>query len=769
MPLEPFGAMLETRNGEFWVGSQYGLQRFRKSGWTTLDVRNAGGAGALDVHCLAEGRNGELWAGTSDGLIRLQPVSVKTFTSNPGSLREKDFFQAVLAEPHQFWAAVAGEGLLKGEPGNLEPVSTDVPSTITVSALCKARDSSLWIGTQGNYLWWYGGGKVRSLSKSPAGVAARGINAVLEDWAGRVWLGTWEGLMAVDGAQISPMPVVGGSGNSRSHLLDAVHCLLEDREKTLWVGYQTQGLLMMTAGGKQRRFGRADGLPSNSIHALCQDSDGVLWIGTPAGLGRWTGSSLRVFAGAQGLEDEDVRQIVADKIGNLWLGARTGIYRISRAAAAQLVAGRCRDRVARRFGPESGMTDDECTGGFGSLCTRTGDGKLWFCTHGGLVMADPAKLAEEKTNSLPVFLEEFMAEGKPVWAQGIFSQGAPGPRSYFATAPGETFFLQPGSRDIEFHFSAPSFGAPERIRFRWWLEGFENGWSAPATVRAAAYPSLPPKQYRFRVSAVDASGIWREAAPLTFEVLPHFWQARWFRALTAVALLGCIGLGAHFFERRRTRRKMERLQREQAVERERMRIARDIHDDLGARLTQIMLLSQPAGEAESTAAKRASDEIYDTARSLVQDVTEIVWAVNPEHDTLDSLAAYFGEFAQRFLGPSGVRCRLDFPLNLEATPLGSHVRHNLFLAYKEALNNVVKHAKASKAEISLTLQRGGFLLAIRDDGCGVPAQPSKERVIGGNGLNNMRHRLTEIGGCCEICAGAEGGTVVNFIVPLKGK
>ena len=771
MPLEPFGPILETRNGDIWVGSQYGLQRFRRGVWTTLDVRNAAGTGALDVRSIAEGRDGELWAGTSDGLIRLEPLSVRTISSTPGG-RDKDLFQAVLPEsPRFFWAGVAMEGLLNGDPGNLHPPSENSPAGLTVSALCKARDGSLWIGTQGNYLWWLGDGRTRNLSKSPAGVAARGINAVAEDSTGRIWLGTWEGLMVVDGQQISPMPVVSLNGNSRSPLLDAVHCLLEDRDKALWVGYQTQGLLMRTVDGKQRRFTRADGLPSNSIRALHEDREGVLWIGTPSGLARWAGVSRSVLTAAHGLlEDEDIRQILDDNLGNLWLGTRTGIYRIAKADAARVTAGKLADVPARRFGAESGMMEEECTAGFGSLCAKTSDGKLWFCTHGGLIAVDPAKLQNEAPKQLNVYLEELRADGQSLWARAVFPPAQERPaRSKAGNVKTLAFIVPPGAHDIQFHFSAPSFAAPERVRFRWRLEGSENGWSAPVTARVVTYAALPPGNYRFRAMAVDASGLWAETVPATLEVRPYFWQAWWFRGAMALVLIGFVGLGARLYERRRTRRELERMEREQAVERERMRIARDIHDDLGARLTQIMLLSQPAESVPSDSREaKAAEEIYQTARGLVRDVTEIVWAVNPEHDTLDSLAAYFGEFAQSFLTRAGIRCRLDFPLDLAATPLGSHVRHNLFLAFKETLNNIVKHANASKVEISLVLGPDGFVLSIRDDGCGFdPCTLQKDRVIGGNGLANMRHRLTEIGGRCDIQPAPERGMHVVFTVPLR--
>jgi signal transduction histidine kinase len=223
-------------------------------------------------------------------------------------------------------------------------------------------------------------------------------------------------------------------------------------------------------------------------------------------------------------------------------------------------------------------------------------------------------------------------------------------------------------------------------------------------------------------------------------------------------------------------RKLERLERQQAIERERARIAKDIHDDLGASLTRITMLSQSVrGEVEESApAAEDLDRIYSTARELTRAMDEIVWAVNPQHDTLDSLATYLGRFAQDFLMAAHVRCRLDVPMHLPVWPLTAETRHNLFLAFKEALHNIVKHAAAAEVRVSLTIERQVFTLCIEDQGCGFAPQtagkeaaPDPARLATGNGLSNMQQRLAEIGGRCEIQSAPGQGTKVAFIVPVR--
>jgi signal transduction histidine kinase len=226
--------------------------------------------------------------------------------------------------------------------------------------------------------------------------------------------------------------------------------------------------------------------------------------------------------------------------------------------------------------------------------------------------------------------------------------------------------------------------------------------------------------------------------------------------------------------RRRLRRKLELLERQRVVERERSRIARDIHDDLGASLTRISLLSDAVSidQVSPPQAGEALGRIFATCRELVQALDEIVWAVNPKFDTLDSLANYLGNYAQDLLETAGIRCRLDVPVQLPVQPLTTEVRHNLFLAFKEALNNVLKHAAATEVRITLAIEAEALTLAVEDDGHGFSAQvlaaPSFAiRSNGGCGLTNMRQRLAEIGGRCEIQSVPDGGSKVQFTVPFN--
>jgi signal transduction histidine kinase len=301
------------------------------------------------------------------------------------------------------------------------------------------------------------------------------------------------------------------------------------------------------------------------------------------------------------------------------------------------------------------------------------------------------------------------------------------------------------------------------------MEGLEPNWVQAGIRRSAFYTHLPPGAYRFAVTARNADGVWNETgAQLAFTVAPHFWQTWWFKLLSR-GLLPLLVLGTVIMSvRRRAKRKLRVVEQQRALERERGRIARDIHDELGGNLTRIVMLSESVKGCLKEPPQAATDlqEISQTARDLTLQMSEIVWAVNPEHDTLDSLANYIGKYAHDFLRASGVRCRLDMPVALPSRVLDSPVRHNVFLALKEALNNVVKHARAANVEISLRLEPEVFELRVADDGRGFdPKAPN----LTGNGLGNLKHRLRETGGYCEITSHPGQGTTLRLVVPFGKK
>jgi signal transduction histidine kinase len=363
-----------------------------------------------------------------------------------------------------------------------------------------------------------------------------------------------------------------------------------------------------------------------------------------------------------------------------------------------------------------------------------------------------------------VVLENLSVDGEP----GDLATAAP---SFLASdhQEGIPVKLSPGKHQVDFRFTGLNFSDPERVRFKYMLEGAESTW-VESGERSVSYRNVLPGDYHFRVRAQNSDGLSSEAeASVELIIPPHIWETKWFRAVSVcVAVLTVAGMVFWFLQTRHAR-ELRALEQQHALERERTRIAQDIHDDLGASLTRITMLSQSAMDKLEPVKLPATElsRIYHTARSMTDAMDEIVWAINPSHDTLDSLAAYFAEFVQEFLSPTGLKFNLDLPLVLPQWKISSEVRHNLFLAFKEALNNAVKHANATEVKVALETRERGFTLFVKDDGQGFDAAARESVVRGsGNGLTNMRRRLEELGGRCRIESRPGGGTCVYFEVDL---
>ena len=289
---------------------------------------------------------------------------------------------------------------------------------------------------------------------------------------------------------------------------------------------------------------------------------------------------------------------------------------------------------------------------------------------------------------------------------------------------------------------------------------------------------VPPGEYEFTVIACNNDGVWNNVGDsLRVIIQPHFWQTAWFKLSTSG--IGALGIAAAVFvlTRQRERRKLERIKQEAALERERTRIALDIHDDLGASLTRMMLLSHSAMEESCQHPELSSTlgQLHETAREVTRTLDEIVWAVNPQHDSLESLANYLSRFAQSFLSAAGMRCRVEVPLDISPLPLTSEMRHNVFLAFKEALNNVVRHSHATEVTIELQLHGSELRLLIQDNGSGfkVPEAftqggdlETATRISKGNGLLSLHRRMQESGGYCHIESHAGTGTRIELLTRL---
>ena len=773
-----------------------GRMRKWKDGQWTEDLGPAPW-GWNTVHTLIETKDGYLAAATaSDGLHLIIPnQGILHFCRTNGF--PDDWITASLCEDREgnLWVGTGNSGLVMLRPGNITTFSPpDHWEGHAVLSVAAGPDGMLWIGTEGAHLYCFHNGSWTNFSQN-IGLNHPFVWSVVLDAQGRAWAGTWGGsLFRWNGSRFellpelkdfsAPIPALLSLSNGELLIgtgiglmryasgkitwlarepelaLPDVRTVTEAPDGTLWFGMSGGGLGRLHQG-VLRQFRRSDGLSSDFVQCLHLDGDGTLWIGTFNGLNRFKDGRFVAITKKQGLSDDTICDIEDDGRGYFWLSSHGGIMRVDKTELNRCADGQVKELHCLTCGRSDGLPTLECSGGFQPAGCRTEDGRLWFPTSKGLVAVDPG---EVETNTLvpPVVIERLLVDDQMV------SEGR---------VPVSPLRIAPGRHRYEFQFTGLSFAAPEKVRFRYRLEGVETEWVETQTPRKAYYSHLPPGNYRFRVLACNNDGVWNETgATLAFTMLPAFWQTWWFRT-SGAAMIALAGGGIVWLDaRRRMRRKLEQMERQQAVERERTRIAKDIHDDLGAHLTRITMLSESARSDLNHPRQVAGhlDQIHNTARELTRAMGEVVWAVNPQHDTLDSVAAYLEEFGQNLLRTAGIRCKMDMPSQFPARVITAEVRHNLFLAFKEALHNAIKHAGASEVRISLTVKPAAFTLVVEDNGKGFEpeallarASHGQPRPGAGNGLVNMRQRLAEIGGFCEIETAGRKGTKVTFTVALK--
>jgi signal transduction histidine kinase/ligand-binding sensor domain-containing protein len=762
-------ALLETAQ-ETWVGAVSGFYRYLETEeWRGWHILNSEGNDAMhDVRCIVQPERGKIWVGTGIGLFQLRRrmIQMNMHTPNLASTQVNALLQD---QAGQIWVATNGKGVGVVTNGLFAPVEPlDLFRIMAVFSLFPEDSGGIWVGSRGDHLWRVTQEHETRQFRSKSGFSSRVITSLFQRPGETLWIGTRDGLLKM--GELGWLVPAGGPE-------DTILSLCGDAQTNLWVGTQSSGLWLRSPADVWRHWGTADGLPSDMIRHVACGSDGMVCVTTPRGIGVMPGGARHRFLSIgknQGLPEEGIRQLLDDREGNFWVGVRQSIFRVSKTDVLEVAQGRRPFVSVQSFGPGDGLEGELTGGDCGPLAIKTDKGELWFSTHKGVAVIDPKK-AQVVEKLSPVY-SKIIDDGQ--LKSGMEIEGV--------------IAFEPGHVQVGFQFTTPCFSAPEQVMFRTLLEGFDTDWSVPGTTRERFFQKLPPAQYRFRVAASSVTEDWCEQAkPIDFLIRPFFWQTGWFRFVVVLFALGVTGFSSGALIRYRARRKLEAeqiralerertLEREKALEQERSRIAKDIHDDIGASLTRILLQSKAARSEMSGQPARLPERleaIETTAVDMTRVMDEIVWAVNPRNDTFDGLVTYLGRYAEEFLKMAGLRCRLDLPLDLPAWPVAAKVRHGLFLAFKEALNNVAKHAAASTVRVSVRTQDSGFELLIEDDGKGFTCiQRATEPVVtsagmlrrsGGNGLDNMRDRLAGIGGACVIESAPGRGTRVRFRIVEK--
>ncbi|HEY0795015.1 MAG TPA: two-component regulator propeller domain-containing protein [Acidisarcina sp.] len=788
LPGERIQTIYQDRAGAIWVGTNRGVARLQ-SGAMAPHFESLGASDPLSgesVLTMFEDREGSLWLGTeSGGLAVLHDQKFTTYTAANGL--SEDLVRSVYQDRKGLlWIGTNGGGL-----DRLDRASTDTAPSLAhdpkftnistaaglasniVLALADDDAGDLWVGTPDGLNRLHDG-KV-TVYTSADGLADDFVRSLYTAPDGTLWIGTRRGLSHLVNGVFTSFTTLDGLG---SNLVGAI---LQTRYSaantipppaatpailpppTLWIG--TLGGLSRFQDGKFATLTTADGLSSNIVTALHETADDALWIGTSGGgLNRLFRGTVTRFPAAS--LPENVYSILEDGRQNLWLSSDKGVFRVSLADLNGFAAGTVHQLMPAAYGRADGMMISEASSGGHPSAWRLTDGTLAFATLKGVAMIDPEH-APTNSEPPPVAIEQVTFDDRPV--EDLAQQSGP-------------IVLPPGQGRLVFDYTAMSFIAPQKVRFRYKLEGFDRDWIDAGARRTAFYTNLPARSYTFRVQACNNDGVWNDAgAALDLRLRPHLYQTWIFYALLVVlaAMLGTL------VYRRRVRRVESQFS---AVLAERGRIAREIHDTLAQSLVAIsmqlevvarLLPSSGATTADGeTSVSEAAREHLDQARILTRNsLTEArssIWDLrSPDPATSSStqgatdLATRMSTMAAQVTASTGIK--IQSKVGGAYHPLPAKLESELLRIAQEAATNAVRHANPQHILIDLVYERHQLRMTIEDDGCGFSGLPHPQSTgpQGHFGLTGMNERAQQIGGTMTIESTPGDGTRIQVEVPIK--
>jgi ligand-binding sensor domain-containing protein/signal transduction histidine kinase len=756
-------SLCEGSDGRLWIGtSGRGLYCFEDNHFEP--VRFDKERWPYDVRAICEDNEGNLWLGTSGGgLIQLRPESAyilheeQALPDSPATTLASD-------AAGQVYIGLQRGGLFVGQSGRFDAVQNGGSPGIQnyISSVWVAHDGSVWVGTLGAGLYALRGGREFHLTTAD-GLADDNVTVVCGGANGRVWFGTGNGVVyQLTGNKLVHFDSANGSP------LAPITAMASAASGGIWIGTQDGQIIRGEGSGLSVAAGTS-GLAHASILALDETQSGQLWIGTAGdGLKCVANGKVENWSTTTGLPSDVIAGIVEDERKNIWLATAAGIYRINHADAEKSVAGDNSPPACQLVSNAKTVPDPSATSG-GVRAISSPDGLLWFATSEGVLNVDTHN-PEVAQYTFPIYVESVAFNGRPAVSLLEAEAGAT------ASAANRLFKAPVDVRSVEFHFTALDYSSPEEVQFRHKLEGNDLDWVDDANARAARYGRLPYGKYVFQVEARGPDGKWQAARnAFEFVVPTPLYLQNWVLGLYVLMAVGLVSGTVRMVSHRRLRVRLARLEQQQSLERERMRIARDMHDEMGSKLTKISFLSERAVSDVKSGQPldEKIDSIAQTSRELLKTMDEIVWVVNPRNDTLENLASYLAHYAVEYFQNTAVECEMRLPKEVPNYPLSSEARHNLFLAFEEALNNVLKHSGATKVKVEMNANAREFELKVIDNGKGfetVAPSSAKEQPRGGrggNGLKNMRQRMAGIGGKCLVLSRPTEGTAVMMRIPLS--
>jgi signal transduction histidine kinase/ligand-binding sensor domain-containing protein len=728
VPQYHISAFLEDSGGGLWISvTEDAVYRVGLDG-----VYERFGMGTGVITTLFEDRDGSIWAGSPvAGLFRIKR---RLFRAYPEA--GSNSAHMIFSDHHGGVIFTQGDEVFQiNQEGHLS--SLGVKSHY--GALLDHQDN-IWSGIQGGLAQWMNKGSGFEAIDLDRRTVFYGCQSLFLSESRALWFAGNSGGIARR---------VAGETSIIDTETGTVTAFADAGRGDVWLGYNTGMILksddisLVSIPGLTHRI-------QDTISSLLVENDQSLWIATlGGGLYHWSHEGLMQFTSRFGLPSDEIGGIVIYNDA-IWLATTNGVASILLTELEAVEKGLANTVNCLIYGVEDGLPNLECSTEYFPAIHLSEQGTLWIATSEGIASVNANEIPD-KFSDPPVYIEQVLIDDK-------------------ASEPGSDPVVIPaGSARLSFHYTGVTLNTSQRARFQYRLVGQDQDWVDAWGSREAHYTKLPPGDYSFMARASDHQGVWsRSPAKVHLRMLPFIWQTTEFKIGVAAGSAILIALTAWLITRGAYLGYIKKLVQERAIEQERARIAQDLHDRLGSQSTQIIFLTKALNEYVSRQdwqeMKMFSDRIRSTAKDMTISLDEIIWTTDPSKDNVESSMAFFIAYAESYFKDTSTRLRVDIPMSIESREFSMEARHEVFLAIREALANVLKHAKASEVWLSIKLKENRLRIQVDDDGVGIQSQVEDK---GRSGLRNIQRRMESIGGTVDYKSSAVGGFSVQIEIPFS--
>ena len=713
----------ETSDGRLWIGTigeglfVYNRRELRRVSPPDLP--------SMTIEAAFEDDENNIWLGTRAGVVRLNrtPVDIVPL---PGKADSQ--FESIYAETDgSIWVATSSN-LFRIRDGTAKPYLMPGLPNLRLRTLIRDRLGSYWVGTDGSGLFRVNGVHTQQFNYGH-GLSNNFVTAVLQDRDGSIWVGTDGGLNHITSKGTNTFSMENGLAYYR------ITSLLEDRSGDIWAG--TSRGLSRISGGRIVEDAATRAMQQEQLWSIYQDPQGGVWFGTSSGLYELRDGRVTHISTDEGLENNTIYQILDDEHGNIWLSSPNSISRLRMEDLAAYAEG-ARLKLTLYLSSHD-LASTSLYGGIQPSGALVSNGDVWFPSTKGAVHIDVNRIEPKRV--LPVVINQISAEGR------ILQLGSP-------------VKLMAGNSRLEISYAAIHPGPQESIRYRFKMDGLEQ-WSEPSELRTAYYTHIPAGRYVFRVQAfaIDNPDAVSEAS-VAVEQVPHFYATFWFFV--------CCGVAALTFAILIYRLRIHQMKlRFQAVNEERARLAREMHDTVIQGCVGVSTLLEAAlGVESSEESLRVQLLTYasDQVSATIEAARDSVWALRNSSESNTDVGSLCGGLAREFQSSSSI----PFQCRVSGQPfhLGDSATHELMMAIREAVTNALVHANAAQIDLDVDFNENVVKVAVRDDGCGFEPNAAKSQK-GHFGITGMQERVELLGGKMTIASEVAHGTVVSIVVPRR--